>query len=52
MKYDGLVRKEMTGGTEMENRILLVQALDERDLLVKKIMDKTESAAQSKKKKN
>jgi len=27
----------------MENRILLVQALDERDLLVKKIMDKTEA---------
>ena len=28
----------------MENRMLLVQALDERDLLVKKIMDKIEAA--------
>ncbi|MBR2949593.1 MAG: hypothetical protein IKC46_07005 [Lachnospiraceae bacterium] len=28
----------------MENRMLLVQALDERDLLVKKIMDRTEDA--------
>lgn len=37
-------QRAMQGGMDMENRILVVQALDERDLLVKKIMDKMEAA--------